>query len=102
MLINAVLKEKEAGAYSVVGKRLPLIDAGEKVSGRAQYTGDMELPGMLYAKILRSPYAHARVMRVDTSAADATAFNPPSKPVIPTSVQLHVSIRSSTAKPTSR
>lgn len=70
MIIDAVLKEKEAGAYSVVGKRLPLLDAGEKVSGRAQYTGDMELPGMLYAKILRSPYAHARVMRVDTSAAE--------------------------------
>lgn len=56
--------------YSVVGKRLPLKDAPEKVTGRALFTGDMTLPGMLYARILRSPYAHARVLRVDTSRAE--------------------------------
>ena len=56
--------------YTVVGKRLPLKDAPEKVTGRALFTGDMELPGMLHAKILRSPYAHARVVRVDTSQAE--------------------------------
>jgi len=56
--------------YTVVGKRVPLKDASEKVSGRALFTGDMTLPGMLHAKILRSPYAHARVLRVDTSQAE--------------------------------
>ena len=56
--------------YTVVGKRLPLIDAPEKVTGRALFTADMELPGMLHARILRSPYAHAKVIRVDTSQAE--------------------------------
>jgi CO/xanthine dehydrogenase Mo-binding subunit len=59
-----------ANDYSVVGKRLPLKDAIEKVTGQAAFTGDIKLPGMLHAKILRSPYAHARVLRVDTSRAE--------------------------------
>ena len=58
------------GEYSVVGKRLPLKDAAEKVTGRAVFTSDVKLPGMLYAKILRSPYPHAKVLRVDTSEAE--------------------------------
>jgi len=56
--------------YSVVGKRLPLKDAAEKVTGRAVFNSDIKLPDMLYAKILRSPYPHARVVRVDTSEAE--------------------------------
>jgi len=58
------------GKYAVVGKRLPLKDAPEKVTGKALFTGDIELPGMLYAKILRSPYPHARVLKVDTTEAE--------------------------------
>ncbi|MDP2917540.1 MAG: molybdopterin-dependent oxidoreductase, partial [Dehalococcoidia bacterium] len=54
----------------IVGKRVPLKDAPEKVTGSALFTGDMTLPGMLYAKVLRSPYAHAKVLRVDTSKAE--------------------------------
>jgi len=56
--------------YTIVGKRLPLIDASEKVTGRALFTGDIEIPGMLHARILRSPYAHARVLRIDTCQAE--------------------------------
>jgi len=56
--------------YAIIGKRLPLKDAPEKVTGRALFTGDMKLPGMLYARILRSPYPHARVLKVDTSRAE--------------------------------
>lgn len=56
--------------YAVVGKRVPLKDAPEKVTGKALFTGDITLPGMLHAKVLRSPYAHARVLRVDTSQAE--------------------------------
>lgn len=56
--------------YSVVGKRLPLKDAADKVTGRALFTGDIKLPGMLYAKILRSPYAHAKILRIDTREAE--------------------------------
>jgi CO/xanthine dehydrogenase Mo-binding subunit len=45
-------------------------DAYERVSGRAIYTRDISLPGMLYAKILTSPYAHARIARMDVSGAE--------------------------------
>jgi xanthine dehydrogenase molybdenum-binding subunit len=46
-------------------------DAFEKVSGEAVFTRDVSLPGMLYAKILLSPYAHARIAHIDTSEAEA-------------------------------
>jgi CO/xanthine dehydrogenase Mo-binding subunit len=46
-------------------------DAQERVSGQAAYTRDICLPGMLYAKILTSPYAHAKIIRMDTSRAEA-------------------------------
>ncbi len=54
---------------SVIGKNWTRVDAREKVTGRAQYTFDMGFPGMLYAKILRSPFPHARVLNIDTSKA---------------------------------
>ena len=47
--------------FSVVGKRIPRIDAYERVTGQAQYTGDLQLPGMLYARVLRSPHPHAKL-----------------------------------------
>ena len=56
---------------SVAGRNSMRVDAVEKVSGKAFYTGDMELPGMAYAKILRSPLPHARLLKVDASAARA-------------------------------
>jgi CO/xanthine dehydrogenase Mo-binding subunit len=56
---------------SIVGKPTPRIDAVERVTGRAKYTWDVQLPGMLYARVLRSPYAHARIVRIDTSRAEA-------------------------------
>ncbi|MBW2610312.1 MAG: molybdopterin-dependent oxidoreductase [Deltaproteobacteria bacterium] len=56
--------------YSVIGKRLPLKDAADKVTGRATFARDFKLPGMLYAKLLRSPYPHAKVLNVDTSEAE--------------------------------
>ena len=59
-----------ADEYSVIGKRLPRIDAMEKVTGTAKYLGDLTIPRMLYGKILRSPYAHARILTVDTSKAE--------------------------------
>lgn len=56
--------------YSVVGKRLPRIDGLVKVTGQATYAADLVLPGMLYGKVLRSPYAHARIINIDTSKAE--------------------------------
>ncbi len=57
--------------FRIIGTRQPRIDAFERVSGRAKYTSDLYLPGMLYLKVLRSPYPHARIVNVDTSKARA-------------------------------
>ena len=53
----------------IVGQRATRVDAIEKVTGVARYTADVQLPGMLYAAILRAPIAHGRVTRLDLSAA---------------------------------
>ena len=60
----------EARPYSVIGKSVPKIDARDKVTGRAKYTGDLKMPGMLIGKVLRSPHAHARILAIDTSRAE--------------------------------
>ena len=54
----------------VVGKREPMLDAWEKATGRARFTDDLILPGMLYGKILRSPLAHAKILRLDLTGAE--------------------------------
>ena len=58
-------------SYSVIGKPLPMTDAPAKVTGLGKYTDDLAVPGMLYAKILHSPHAHARIRSIDTSKAEA-------------------------------
>lgn len=57
--------------YSIIGKWVPRTDGKAKVTGRAKYTVDTYLPGMLYAKILRCPYPHAKIVSIDTSKAEA-------------------------------
>jgi len=59
-----------AGKRSLIGKRISRVDGPQKVTGRARYTYDVHPPGMLYGKIVRCPHAHARVTRIDTSAAE--------------------------------
>jgi xanthine dehydrogenase YagR molybdenum-binding subunit len=56
---------------TVVGKPLNRRDAAEKVTGQAKYSGDMKLPGMLYGKTLHCPHPRARIVRIDTSKAEA-------------------------------
>jgi CO/xanthine dehydrogenase Mo-binding subunit len=56
---------------SIKRNMIPRQDAYERVSGQAVYTRDVYLPGMLYAKILTSPYAHAKILSMDTSQAEA-------------------------------
>jgi 4-hydroxybenzoyl-CoA reductase subunit alpha len=56
--------------YSVIGKRVPRVDGLEKVTGQGRYAADYSLPGMLWCKVLRSPYAHARILNIDTSKAE--------------------------------
>ncbi|MGH7816717.1 MAG: xanthine dehydrogenase family protein molybdopterin-binding subunit, partial [Candidatus Binatia bacterium] len=55
---------------SAIGQTLPMIDAEERVTGRINYALNVELPGMLVGKILRSPFPHARVVHIDTSDAE--------------------------------
>ena len=55
----------------VVGRSIDRRDALDKVTGQAAYSSDMKLPGMLHAKILRCPHAHARIVRIDTRRAAA-------------------------------
>ncbi|WP_410716622.1 xanthine dehydrogenase family protein molybdopterin-binding subunit [Brevibacillus sp. SIMBA_040] len=52
-----------------VGKSVPRIDAENKVTGRAKYTADFSSPGMLHAKLLTSPCAHARLISINTEKA---------------------------------
>jgi xanthine dehydrogenase YagR molybdenum-binding subunit len=59
-----------ADQRTLIGKRISRVDGPEKVSGRAKYTYDVHRPGMLYGKVVRSPHAHAKVVSVDTSAAE--------------------------------
>lgn len=54
-----------------IGKGYDRADALDKVTGREVYTNDIKLPGMLYAKVLHSPYARARIVSLDTSEAEA-------------------------------
>ncbi len=58
---------------SVVGVPTPLVDGLGKVTGRAVYTDDVKLPGMLVGRILRSPLPYARILSIDTSRAESLA-----------------------------
>jgi len=55
--------------YTWIGKDVKRREDPDLLTGRAEYTNDVKLPGMLYAAVLRSPYAHARIVSIDTSAA---------------------------------
>jgi CO/xanthine dehydrogenase Mo-binding subunit len=61
----------EASQYNVVGTRPIRHDGVDKVIGAAKYGADIQLSGMLHGKVLRSPYAHARIKGIDTSKAEA-------------------------------
>ena len=60
-----------AREFQVVGKSFPRKDAVARVTGRERYTVDISLPRMLHGRILASPYAHANVLSIDTSIAEA-------------------------------
>jgi 4-hydroxybenzoyl-CoA reductase alpha subunit len=57
--------------HEIVGRGVPRIDALDKVTGRAKYTADMRLPGMIVGKILGSPIAHGRIVRINVDRARA-------------------------------
>jgi CO/xanthine dehydrogenase Mo-binding subunit/aerobic-type carbon monoxide dehydrogenase small subunit (CoxS/CutS family) len=68
---TAVALQPSGAALKTIGHATPRIDAVERASGKATYTGDVQLPGMLYARVLRSPHPHARIRGVDVSKARA-------------------------------
>ena len=61
---------RRSQALKIVGSAQPRLDGKEKVTGKATYTSDIELPGMAYGKILRSSFPHARLVRIDTHKAE--------------------------------
>ncbi len=62
---------EQTGPYRVIGTRPIRHDGVDKVTGAARYGADINLPGMLHAKVLRSPHSHARIRNIDTSKAEA-------------------------------
>ena len=66
-----VAAEREAKTTTLIGKRVPKLDAPEKATGLARYIEDLKLPRMLYGKILFADRPHARIVDIDTSAAEA-------------------------------
>ena len=60
-----------AKEHRYLGNRTAKVDGLDKVTGNSQFGADLMLPGMLYGKILRSPYAHARIKSINTSKAAA-------------------------------
>ncbi|MGH7928795.1 MAG: xanthine dehydrogenase family protein molybdopterin-binding subunit, partial [Candidatus Binatia bacterium] len=64
-------KRNRPNRYSSIGMPAPRIEGADKVSGKARYTADNLLPGTIWGKVLRSPYAHARITRVGTTRAEA-------------------------------
>jgi CO/xanthine dehydrogenase Mo-binding subunit len=54
-----------------IGRELPRLEARAKVSGRADYTHNLRVPGMLYGKVFRSTVPHGRIRSIDTGAAQA-------------------------------
>jgi len=66
---DEALDQWPQGPGAVVGQPAPRQDGHQRARGQAQYTGDLQVPGMLHAAVLRSPVAHARVKKLDLSAA---------------------------------
>ena len=57
--------------FTIIGQPLPKIDAWAKVTGETRYADDLVMPRMAYAKLLRSPHPHARIVSIDTARARA-------------------------------
>ena len=72
MFDNLVFDKAPLETYNNIGKRgIRRLDGFEKATGRAIYTIDMQLPGMLYGRFFTSPYPHAEIKRMDTGRAEA-------------------------------
>ncbi len=56
--------------FSIVGQSIPRVEGFDKVTGRAEFTDDIDLHGMVYAKVYCSPVAHGKIKKVDISKAE--------------------------------
>jgi 4-hydroxybenzoyl-CoA reductase subunit alpha len=61
---------EQADEFTVVGKSIPRVEGYDKVTGRAQFTDDIDLHGLVYAQVLKSTIAHGKIKRIDTGAAE--------------------------------
>src|ERR1700674_4523618 len=66
-------QDDQKPSFKVIGTRPIRHDGADKVTGRAIYGADVQMAGLVHGKILRSPYAHARIKSIDTSAAEDLA-----------------------------
>ncbi|TMD69405.1 MAG: hypothetical protein E6I97_21440, partial [Chloroflexi bacterium] len=66
---NLLVIDHKSTMRKTIGTSLPRQDGPDKVTGRARYAGDQASPGMLTARLVTSPYAHARILNIDTSTA---------------------------------
>ena len=62
-------KDEQISQYRLVGTRPDRPDGLDKVTGRARYGADFSLPGMLHGAVVRSPHAHAKILKIDASKA---------------------------------
>ena len=87
--------------FKTIGKSEPRRDLPEKLTGEAKYAADVQLPGMLFGKILRSPYPHARILSINVDAARSlpgvraalTPFDAPKGQVAPDMPILDTEVR---------
>src|SRR5258707_13185213 len=63
---------EEQTQFRLVGKRMRRADSPERLTGSVRYTGDLVLPGLLHGRLVRSPYASARIVSIDKTEALAT------------------------------
>ena len=79
-----------------IGRELPRLEARAKVSGRAEYTHNLRLPGMLYGKVIRSTVPHGIIRRIDTTAArtPSSASAPAASAAMPTSAPVAIKVTS--------
>src|SRR5438874_5382013 len=63
------LEQWPEGPLTTIGREVPRVDGVQRALGQARYTADLQLPGMLHAAVLRSPYARARVTKISLDAA---------------------------------
>jgi len=69
--VSGIVKPKASGAYAIVGRPTQRLDLVAKVTGRAQFVHDLDLPGMLHGRVVRPPNSGARLLSVDAAAVAA-------------------------------